>query len=130
MKNNDCFTNFDTIWLIIGQHYNFSITIMNHLCFIVDNSLTMDQCPNNGITLLDSVKSSIENTLRNLSRLGFPNNHEHIHLFCTSNPKFYLSSFEHDESHLYCQVISILNPVKIDEILVGNGPKPYHPNSH
>lgn len=32
---------------------------MIHLCFIIDNSLTMDQRPNNGISLLDSVKSSI-----------------------------------------------------------------------
>jgi hypothetical protein len=78
---------------------------MIHLCFIVDNSLTMDQRPNRGLSLLDGVKSSIETTLRSLSRIGFPNNHEHIHLFCTSRPRSPLSSFEHDESHLFCQVV-------------------------
>lgn len=32
---------------------------MNHLCFIVDNSLTMQQQPYHAMTLLDTVKSAI-----------------------------------------------------------------------
>ncbi len=66
---------------------------MNHLCFIIDNSLTIDQKPNNNLTLLDSIKNSIEVTLRNLSRIGFPNDNEYIHLFVTSHPDSPLSSF-------------------------------------
>ena len=66
---------------------------MIHLCFIVDNSLTMDQRPNKLMSLLEIVKSSIENTLRYLYRVGFQSNHEHIHLFCTSSPNTPLSSF-------------------------------------
>jgi hypothetical protein len=32
---------------------------MIHLCFIIDNSLTMDQRPHNGMSLLDCVKSTV-----------------------------------------------------------------------
>lgn len=78
---------------------------MIHLCFIVDNSLTMDQKATKGMSLLDSVKSSIETTLRQLSRKGFPGNNEYVHLFCTSSPRQPLSSFEHDDSHLFWQVL-------------------------
>lgn len=71
---------------------------MIHLCFIVDNSLTMDQRPNKLMSLLEIVKSSIENTLRYFYRTGmhanrFHANYEHIHLFCTSSPNTPLSSF-------------------------------------
>lgn len=66
---------------------------MNHLCFIIDNSLTMQQKPYHSVTLLDTVKSAVENAIHNLSRLGFPNSNERIHLFVTSSPKTPLSSF-------------------------------------
>jgi len=51
--------------------YNDKIE-MNHLCFIVDNSLTMGQCPYNAVTLLDTVKNAIESAINNWARLGFP----------------------------------------------------------
>jgi hypothetical protein len=39
---------------------------MNHLCFIVENSLTMLQKGSNNMSLIDYVKSSIETMMRNL----------------------------------------------------------------
>jgi hypothetical protein len=58
---------------IDGMHLVYNDNIgMNHLCFIVDNSLTMGQCPYNAVSLLDTVKNAIESAINNWARLGFP----------------------------------------------------------
>jgi hypothetical protein len=77
---------------------------MNHLCFIVDNSLTMAQQPYHAVSLLDTAKNAIESAIVNWGRMGLPSQNEHIHLFVTSMPDGPISSFEHDESHLMYQV--------------------------
>lgn len=77
---------------------------MNHLCFVVDNSMTMSQRGSNGMALLDYAKSAIETVMRKLGQGGYPGASDHVHLYVTSLPSQALSSFEHDQSHLECQV--------------------------
>lgn len=75
-----------------------------NIVFIVDTSLSMQQVPNNQMSLLSMAKNGIEHLIKCRSRFS-ESKYDHYHLLTTNIEQCnVLSSWEHDLLHFIYQL--------------------------